>query len=261
MLNGRLPRKKTKIQLGYLWGISPRSTVKWYKVGESIGVYPAGVNEEGVKSAYTGQLRSKGLRRLAVHQARPEDLHRQQRRRHHAGETAQNRPEREHHHRRDHETGEQREHPLEHHVRGHGHAVVDMLMFGAEHHRVHRARERHGDAGDEPDDDHEPIVAKQAEPSVTVRGPVGELVMFVYGRQAHSSVEVSGDLGVGDHLRARALVVNGACRVGDNLIAGSLRLNDIPKAILVLQKAYEYIALSGAHESHPLVCLGLDADL
>ena len=45
----------------------------------------------------------------------------------------------------------------------------------------------------EPDDDHEPIVAKQAEPSVTVRGPVGELVMFVYGRQAHSSVEVFGD--------------------------------------------------------------------
>jgi uncharacterized protein (TIGR03085 family) len=45
----------------------------------------------------------------------------------------------------------------------------------------------------EPDDDHEPIVAKQAEPSVTVRGPVGELVLFVYGRQAHSSVEVFGD--------------------------------------------------------------------
>jgi uncharacterized protein (TIGR03085 family) len=45
----------------------------------------------------------------------------------------------------------------------------------------------------EPDDDHEPIVARQAEPSVTVRGPVGELVMFVYGRQAHSSVEVLGD--------------------------------------------------------------------
>ena len=38
----------------------------------------------------------------------------------------------------------------------------------------------------EPTDDHEPIVAKQAEPSVTVRGAVGELVMFVYGRQAHS---------------------------------------------------------------------------
>ena len=45
----------------------------------------------------------------------------------------------------------------------------------------------------EPDDDHGPIIAKQAEPSVTVRGPVGELVMFVYGRQAHSRVELSGD--------------------------------------------------------------------
>jgi uncharacterized protein (TIGR03085 family) len=45
----------------------------------------------------------------------------------------------------------------------------------------------------EPDDDHEPIVAKQAEPSVTVRGPVGELVLFVYGRQARSKVEVLGD--------------------------------------------------------------------
>ena len=45
----------------------------------------------------------------------------------------------------------------------------------------------------EPSDDHEPIVLKQAEPSVTVRGPVGELVLFVFGRQAHSAVEVFGD--------------------------------------------------------------------
>lgn len=45
----------------------------------------------------------------------------------------------------------------------------------------------------EPDDDHGPIVAKKAEPSVTVRGAVGELVMFVYGRQAHSRVELFGD--------------------------------------------------------------------
>ncbi len=45
----------------------------------------------------------------------------------------------------------------------------------------------------EPHGGHEPIIAKQAEPSVTVRGPVGELVMFVYGRQAHSKVELFGD--------------------------------------------------------------------
>ena len=45
----------------------------------------------------------------------------------------------------------------------------------------------------EPDDGHAPVVAKQAEPSVTVRGCVGELVMFVYGRQLHSKVETFGD--------------------------------------------------------------------
>jgi uncharacterized protein (TIGR03085 family) len=45
----------------------------------------------------------------------------------------------------------------------------------------------------EPDDSHEAIIAKDAEPSVTVRGPVGELVLFVYGRQAHSKVELFGD--------------------------------------------------------------------
>ena len=45
----------------------------------------------------------------------------------------------------------------------------------------------------EPDDGRTSIVAKQAEPSVTVSGSVGELVLFVYGRQAHSRVELAGD--------------------------------------------------------------------
>lgn len=55
------PSKKWKIQAGYLYGISPRSTVKWFKVGESIGVYPSGVNTDGTKSAYAGNLESKGI--------------------------------------------------------------------------------------------------------------------------------------------------------------------------------------------------------
>lgn len=54
-------QKNTRIRLGILWGISPRSTVKWYNIGESIGIYPGGVNEEGARSAYAGQLRSKGI--------------------------------------------------------------------------------------------------------------------------------------------------------------------------------------------------------
>ncbi|HYN31977.1 MAG TPA: TIGR03085 family metal-binding protein [Ilumatobacteraceae bacterium] len=45
----------------------------------------------------------------------------------------------------------------------------------------------------EPTDGHPSVVAKKAEPSVTVSGGIGELVMFVFGRQAHSQVALSGD--------------------------------------------------------------------
>jgi len=38
----------------------------------------------------------------------------------------------------------------------------------------------------------EPVVAKDDEPSVTATGPTGELVMFIYGRQAHSKAKLSG---------------------------------------------------------------------
>jgi hypothetical protein len=55
------PINKLKLQLGYLYGISPRSTVKWYKAAESIGLYPSGVNEAGTKSGYSGNLNSKGI--------------------------------------------------------------------------------------------------------------------------------------------------------------------------------------------------------
>ena len=39
----------------------------------------------------------------------------------------------------------------------------------------------------------EPIVAKHGDPMVTVRGPVGELVLFVFGRQEHARVALEGD--------------------------------------------------------------------
>jgi uncharacterized protein (TIGR03085 family) len=38
-----------------------------------------------------------------------------------------------------------------------------------------------------------PVTLKEASPSVTAAGPVGELVMFVYGRQNKSNVDVAGD--------------------------------------------------------------------
>ncbi|MGH9132638.1 MAG: TIGR03085 family metal-binding protein [Ilumatobacteraceae bacterium] len=44
----------------------------------------------------------------------------------------------------------------------------------------------------EPSDGHPPIVANRKQPTVTVRGPVGELTLFVYGRQANALVELDG---------------------------------------------------------------------
>ena len=60
--------KNTKIEGGYLYQLSPRSTIKWYKTGESIGLYPSGVNTEGTKSDYAGNLESKGIAMLGVTQ-------------------------------------------------------------------------------------------------------------------------------------------------------------------------------------------------
>jgi uncharacterized protein (TIGR03085 family) len=53
----------------------------------------------------------------------------------------------------------------------------------------------------EPTDGRDPIVAKKGDPAVTVRGPVGELVLFVYGRQDHSRVDFDGDAALIDALR------------------------------------------------------------
>lgn len=37
---------------GWIWEVSPRSTVKWFSMANSMGVYPMGVNTSGKKSAY-----------------------------------------------------------------------------------------------------------------------------------------------------------------------------------------------------------------
>ena len=57
---------KTKINLGYLYRISPRSTMKYFDVGESIGIYPSGINPDGTKSNYAGNLDSKAIYIIGV---------------------------------------------------------------------------------------------------------------------------------------------------------------------------------------------------
>jgi len=44
----------------------------------------------------------------------------------------------------------------------------------------------------DPTDGHPTVVANRGSPSVTVRGPVGELTLFISGRQAHALVELDG---------------------------------------------------------------------
>lgn len=54
----------------------------------------------------------------------------------------------------------------------------------------------------EPTDGRGAIVAKKGEPAVTVRGPIGELVLFVYGRQDHARVDLEGDDALVEAMRA-----------------------------------------------------------
>ncbi len=43
---------KIGINGGWIWDVSPRSTVKWFSVANSMGVYSMGVNTDGMKSNY-----------------------------------------------------------------------------------------------------------------------------------------------------------------------------------------------------------------
>jgi hypothetical protein len=50
-----------KLEGGWLYAISPRSTTKWYYVNHSVGIYPGGVNINGSKSDYGENISSKGV--------------------------------------------------------------------------------------------------------------------------------------------------------------------------------------------------------
>lgn len=58
--------KNTRLEGGWLWRITPRGTVKWYGIGESIGLYPKGLNPDGSGSNYPQNLHSKGIGLLGI---------------------------------------------------------------------------------------------------------------------------------------------------------------------------------------------------
>lgn len=53
--------KNLEVEGGWIYEVSPRSTVKWFKTGESIGIYPVGVDINGNRSAYAHNTLSKGV--------------------------------------------------------------------------------------------------------------------------------------------------------------------------------------------------------
>ncbi|MEA5259523.1 OprD family outer membrane porin [Arcicella aquatica] len=60
------PNKKIQIKLDLILGVSPRSTTHWYSVENSLGYYPSGVNLNGTKSQYFGNISSAGIGILDV---------------------------------------------------------------------------------------------------------------------------------------------------------------------------------------------------
>jgi hypothetical protein len=59
--------KKIDIKGGLLYAVSPRGTTKWYTIGESMGIYPTGVNIDGTKSLYSKNINSKVLALIGIH--------------------------------------------------------------------------------------------------------------------------------------------------------------------------------------------------
>jgi hypothetical protein len=53
--------KNVKFKGGWLWRTSPRSTIQWFDMGKSVGIYPNGRATSGAKATYQGQVQTPGL--------------------------------------------------------------------------------------------------------------------------------------------------------------------------------------------------------
>lgn len=53
--------KQIKFKGGWLWRTSPRSTIRWFDTGESVGVYPMGRAINGQRAEYAGYVKTNGV--------------------------------------------------------------------------------------------------------------------------------------------------------------------------------------------------------
>lgn len=54
-------KKKFSATGGYIWRVSPRSTLDWYSTSGSVGIYNQGLTTSGKKSNYKNNIQSKGF--------------------------------------------------------------------------------------------------------------------------------------------------------------------------------------------------------
>jgi hypothetical protein len=54
-------RRGFQFKAGVLWNTSPRSTVRWYGMGESVGIYGNGKAIDGSDATYNGHVHSRGI--------------------------------------------------------------------------------------------------------------------------------------------------------------------------------------------------------
>lgn len=59
--------KKIKFNAAYVWGVSPRSTILFYNLKSSVGIYSQGLNVDGTKSSYFNNIASKGFYMGNIH--------------------------------------------------------------------------------------------------------------------------------------------------------------------------------------------------
>lgn len=55
-----------KLQAGWIYGISVRGTQRFDPIDRSVGIYPQGVQSDGIRSSYYNQLKSKGVFTIGI---------------------------------------------------------------------------------------------------------------------------------------------------------------------------------------------------
>lgn len=53
--------KGLRFEGGYLYRVLPRSTAQWYTIGQSVGLYPIGLDAQGKPSKYKGNMNTAGI--------------------------------------------------------------------------------------------------------------------------------------------------------------------------------------------------------